>query len=67
VLAGPLDHLDARDRCAGFSEALNELGCPPPRPTRLSARRSPGMADTRGCACCCATVPQWRSSLRSTT
>ena len=28
VLAGPLDHLTARDRCAGFSKALDELGCP---------------------------------------
>ena len=27
VLAGPLDHLTARDRCAGFSKALDELGC----------------------------------------
>jgi LacI family transcriptional regulator len=28
VLAGPADHLTARDRCAGFSEALEELGHP---------------------------------------
>lgn len=28
VLAGPADHLTARDRCAGFSEALEELGSP---------------------------------------
>ena len=28
VLAGPTDHLTARDRCAGFCEALAELGHP---------------------------------------
>lgn len=28
VLAGPVDHLTARDRREGFAEALAELGCP---------------------------------------
>jgi LacI family transcriptional regulator len=28
VLAGPTDHLTARDRCAWFSEALKEWGHP---------------------------------------
>ncbi|MCL3859396.1 LacI family DNA-binding transcriptional regulator [Actinotalea sp. K2] len=30
VLAGPTDHLTACDRLAGFTEALDELGTPPP-------------------------------------
>lgn len=29
VLAGPPDHLTARDRREGFADALAELGCPP--------------------------------------
>ena len=28
VLSGPTNHLTARDRCAGFCEALTALGCP---------------------------------------
>lgn len=28
VLSGPAHHLTARDRCAGFCDALTELGCP---------------------------------------
>jgi LacI family transcriptional regulator len=66
VLAGPLDHLTARDRCASFSEALEKLGCP------AAADAVTSTASTRdgkhqGMRLLLRDSAPWRSSSRSTT
>jgi len=66
VLAGPTDHLTARDRCAGFSDALKELGHPvaPDAVITTAFTRDGGYVGMRSLL---ADGPRWRSSSRSTT